>query len=139
MNRFSAIAAAVALAAGSAPAFAQTVEVASGDWSNIPAIEPRGSQFIDEPTVLLLERIARSGDCEAAGFRRNSLDIRVPLLLRFQPDGGIERIVLARSGCDELDRHLGGIVLKLARAGEYQGTGENQTGWYRSEFAFVSR
>lgn len=124
---------------GSAAASAQSVEVAGGDWTNVPAIEAAGEHRISNEILDRMHELAAQGVCEVPGMRRNRINLTIPFVLRFTEQGGIERVVVRNMGCPQLETLLGGVVLELARAGEYRPTGENLERWYRSELSFVSR
>ena len=134
MSRLCLILAALACAA---PANAQSVEVASGDWYNIPRLESAQRTRISTKSVDRVVNIVKSGTCALPGQSKDRIDMAVPFLIQFEPDGDPTRIVIARMNCPELESLMGGVVLNLARAGEFKPTGENQTGWYRSELSFA--
>ena len=127
------------LLAASASAGAQSVEVASGNWSNIPVAPTRGALRMTSDIMDRMHALAASSPCEVRGFTRTRIDLTVPILIRFTPEGAVERVVVQRLGCPQLERMLGTIAVQMARAGEYQPTGENEERWYRSELSFVSR
>ena len=126
------------LLVGSAPLAAQTVEVASGDWDHIPAVSAAGKFSIGEQRMSKIEHIVAAGDCPAAGNKR-LIDIDVPFMLEYTPDGALKRVVIQRIGCPELETELGGAVLDLATMGEYSPTGVNANGWYRGKIAFATK
>lgn len=127
------------LLAASATAGAQSVEVASGNWSNIPVAVARGQMRMTGEMMERMHQLAAQSSCEVRGFTRTNIEMTVPFLIRFTPDGTVERVVVRRLGCPQLESMLGSIVLQLAQAGEYRPTGENEERWYRSELSFVSR
>lgn len=124
------------LALLAAPSAAQQVEVAEGNWSAIPEVRSAGhgrmsDRALDSAAALL----GRGGAC-ATGTSR--IDMTVPFLLEFDPDGkGVRRVVVRRSGCAELEKLIGGVVLTLAKQGEYRPTGENMAHWYRGQISFA--
>ena len=132
MKRFLILA---ALAFGSFPASAQSVEVGSGDWSDIPPIRAAGIQRMSVEAVEQAERLLSKGGACAQGEIR-SIDIEVPFLIEFGANRSVKRIVVKRIGCPQLEVLMGGVVKQLALAGEYKPTGENQANWYRSEISF---
>ncbi len=119
-------------------ASAQEFEVASGDWSNIPRIIHRGEFMMDDRMMARVDRLASAGTCSVPGLRRNRIDINVPFLMQFSPDGRVLRIVLQNTGCPELEAVIGGVLNRKLQAGDYRPTGENQEGWYRGDFRYIS-
>jgi hypothetical protein len=129
----------LSLLLASTAASAQSIESALGDWSDVPTIEPRGATRISNLSLDRLHELAAQEVCEVPGFHRRQIDLSVPVLIQFTPENTVERVIIRKLGCDQLETLVGGVVLELARAGEYRPTGENQERWYRSEFSFVSR
>jgi hypothetical protein len=135
MKRFLIMA---ALLFGAAPAAAQSVEVAEGDWSQIPEIERAGDQRMSGDAFGQAARLLeRGGACEQSKSRK--IDMTVPFIMEFSPEGSVKRIIIRRLGCPQLEALMGGVVKQLALAGEYKPTGENLANWYRSEISFSIR
>jgi hypothetical protein len=126
------------LLAGAAPLAAQTVEVAEGDWAGVPPASVAGKFTIGQERMAKIEKIVEAGDCPAAG-NKHMVDLKAPFMLQYDADGALQRVVVQRMGCPELEKEIGGAVLDLAKIGEYKPTGVNAAGWYRGELAFVSR
>jgi hypothetical protein len=120
----------------SAPAAAQTVLSAGGDWSGVPEIRPRGEHRMSFASMDSIEELAKSGECSLPGLGRKQIKLSVPFVLEFTPEGRVKTVVVRELGCDRLESIMGGVIMQLARAGEYRPTGENQLGWYRSELSF---
>lgn len=116
---------------------AQTVESAVGDWRNIPRIQSGGVHRMSFDWMDKVEALAKSRECSVPGLHPKKIDLKVPFLLNFSPDGALQRVVVRKLGCEQLETLVGGAILQLARAGEYRPTGENQVGWYQSEYSFV--
>ncbi len=119
-------------------ASAQTFEVASGDWSEIPRIIHRNNFMMDDRMMSRLDRLARAGTCTVPGLRRDNIDITIPFLMQFNPSGGLERIVLQDTGCRELEAVIGGALHRKQQAGDYRPTGENVEGGSRGDFRYIS-
>src|SRR5688572_32216813 len=83
MKRFLA---AAALLLGSAAASAATIEVGTGDWSNIPEMR-QIVDSIDSNTVAAIHETIESGECVIEGQRKGDLDMTVPFLVQFAADG----------------------------------------------------
>ena len=108
------------------------VSVAGGDWSNIPLVKRSGTLRISDDLISKIESAA-FGECAKPGQSKTRLDMTIPFLVQFTPEGGVERVVIMRLDCPTIEQTAGGAVLQLARAGEYRPTGENVEGWYRGE------
>jgi hypothetical protein len=115
-----------------------TLEVATGDWSNIPFIKPRSFLLISPEAVERVHEVLKKSDCKIPGQSKKWLDLNVPFLLHYGPDGQVDRLVLRRLGCEQVESVLGSVLLKLAEKEQYRATGENAAGWYRSEFNLSS-
>ncbi len=125
--------------AAAGTANAQSVEIGTGDWSSVPVIQPRGKVRMTEEIVERLHKVAAETKCNVSGFTARRIDLAVPFVIQFTPEGGIGRIVLRNMRCPQLESVLGGVLLQMAEAGEYRPTGENPERWYRSELTFLSR
>lgn len=137
MKSFALAAALMTIAAF--PASAQPVSVAGGNWDNIPAIDAKGEYQMSTDTMERLAALAEEKVCDVPGFKRNRINLTVPFLVQFDAQKTVQRVVVARLGCTRLEQLLGGAALQLSKMGEYTPTGENQTGWYRSELSFSLR
>ena len=129
---------ATALLLGSFQVSAQTVEVATGNWDSLPYAKERGLGSISSTAVARIHEVIASGDCVVPGQSKRKLDMTVPFALQFGPDGSLQKVVLQKLGCAEIEGILGGTVLELVKLGKYGPTGENSAGWYRSEISFSS-
>ncbi len=128
-----------AIALISTPVAAQSVDVGTGDWSEIPSVQPRGQVRMADAQMDLIESIAASGRCNVPGLEATAVNIKVPFLIRFDGQGGVDRIVLRDLNCPDLEVTLGAAVVHLARANEYRPRGSQPSGWYRSEISFANR
>ena len=128
--------AAAALLLASASATAATVEVASGDWSNIPEMRQMVDS-IDSNAVAAIHESIESGECVIEGQRKGDLDMTVPFLVKFNTDGSVDRLVLEKIGCEKAEGILAGALLKLIDRGSFRPVGGMQEGWYRSSVSFA--
>ena len=135
MNKLWAATALLTLAAS--PAAAQIVESADGTWESLPLIAARGDYNMGPGAIDRIQRLAHDRTCNVPGLGPRRIDLTIPIALQFDSAGALQRIVVRRMGCPQLDSVMGGVALDLARRGEYRPTGENQTGWYRSEISFT--
>ena len=130
----------ILLAASSAllaqSALAQSVEVAEGDWSAIPAAGlADGPAYISEKSMSRIDRLLAEGKCPSVGNRKY-VNMNVPILVQFDGGNQVQKIVVRRIGCPEVEAIVGGIATGRAKQGYYRSTGKNQTGWYRSEISY---
>jgi hypothetical protein len=117
-------------------ALAQSVEVAEGDWSNIPAAGLAGGpDFISEKSMARIDKLVAAGKCPSVGDRK-FINLNVPILVQFDGGNQVQKIVVRRIGCPELEAIVGGIAAGRAKLGYYKSTGTNQAGWYRSEISY---
>lgn len=129
---------AAALLLGAGQASATKVEVATGDWSNIPHLKTRSFNIINGEAVDRVHRSFQKGECVIAGQSKNRLNLNVPFLIQFGEGGAIERLVLRKIGCPSVETVLASTLLQQAQSGEYKGTGVNEAGWYQSELRLTS-
>lgn len=117
-------------------ALAQTVEVAEGDWSDIPAAAlADGPAFISDQSMTRIDKLLAAGKCPSVGNRKRA-DLNVPILVQFDRGDQVQKIVVRRIGCPEVEAIVGGIAAGRAKQGYYRSNGKNQTGWYRSEISY---
>jgi hypothetical protein len=117
-------------------ASAQSVEVAEGDWSDIPAAElARGPAFISDESMTKIDKLLAAGKCKSVGDRK-FVNLNVPILVQFDRSNQVQKIVVRRIGCPEVEAIVGGIAVGRAQLGYYKSTGVNQAGWYRSEVSY---
>lgn len=126
------------IAACAVPAAAQKVEVASGDWSRLPVMETSNYVQIPADAVDQIHRLVTSGQCELKGASKRRIDMTVPFLVRFAPDGSLDHVVLRDLGCPKAEGILARVVLNWAKTGTIKSGGTNKEGWYRSEISFSS-
>jgi hypothetical protein len=133
MKRLAVLAAAFA----SLPVSAATIEVASGDWSNIPEMTYKGYPRVPLEAALHIQHSLASGECNVPGQTKNKFDLSVPFLVRFEPGGAVDKLVLQRVGCDRIESVAGQMALKIVQAGGYRPSKQkNATGWYRGTIRF---
>ncbi len=115
---------------------AQNVEVAGGDWNGIPQVKKQPVIRMADRTMARIDDLLKQGKCERFGNGKR-IRMDVPFLLQFGA-GGVERIVVKRIDCPELESLIGGTLVSHAREGLFKPTGENGTGWYRSNFSYYA-
>ena len=129
---------AAAVLLGSAQASGTNVEVATGDWSNIPLLKSRSFNIISGEAVDRVHESIGKGECVIPGQSKKRVNLNVPFLIQFGQGGAIERLVLRKMGCPSVESVLASVLLQQAQRGEYAGSGENEAGWYRSELRLTS-
>lgn len=108
------------------------VSTADGDWSNIPLVRDRGSLRFAPDTFDAIEAAA-VGECAKPGQSKRNVNVAVPFLIRFTPQGGVGQVVVKNISCPAIEQAVGGAILQMAKDGAYVPTGENQEHWYRGE------
>lgn len=127
---------AAALLVAAVPVGAQTVEVASGDWSNIPLMQVRQGVTVDANTVGAIAEMVDRGECAISGQRRGRLNMTVPFLVQYNAQGGPDRVVIHSVGCARAEGILGGAILRMVQNGDVAPPGGRREGWFRSEVGF---
>lgn len=120
------------------PAAAQTVEAAEGTWRHLPVAKERGVATISPLAITRIHEVIASGECQVPGQSARKLDMTVSFALQFDAQGTLQRVIIPKIGCPEIEGILGGTVLELTRDGRYSPTGESAQGWYRSDITFTS-
>jgi hypothetical protein len=127
---------AVSAALISQTALAQMVEVAEGDWSDIPAVSVSDvPAYISERSMVQIDKLLAAGKCPSVGNRKY-VNLNVPILVQFDGGNQVQKIVVRRIGCPEVEAIVGSIAAGRAKQGYYRSTGKNQAGWYRSEISY---
>jgi hypothetical protein len=128
--------AAFLVATAAVPATAQSLQSAEGDWSSVPRLKFSDVQLLGVDTIVHLQKLVTSGQCQLPGVSRRKVDMTVPFLVRFAPSGKVQDVVVRKLGCPRAESILASAILELVKAGTFKGTGENMTGWYQSELSF---
>ena len=128
---------AAALLFAAAPAVAQTVETASGDWRSVPEMRVQGGASLDVDAVSAIAASIDTGECTIPGQRRGNVDMNVPFLVLFNASGAIERLVIHPVGCTTAESLLAGAVLRMVQQGRFEPVGGRREGWFRGEVGFA--
>ena len=120
--------AALLLAALSMPALAVTVETANGDWSNLPKLNQRGYNHLNEKMQAKLFEIAQSQHCPSFQLKQGRLDFNLTFATQYGTDGTLQRIVLPQLNCAEAEGIVGGAVLEMMQGGDYAPDGKSPPG-----------
>ena len=127
---------AAALAMIPAGTMAQRVEVAAGNWVGIPFVAPAKAMPMSSRSMIRIEKLLEAGKCPKFGDG-NPIRLDVPFLLQFDTGGAVQRVVVRRIDCPELESLIGGVIVSRAKSGYYQPSGANGSGWYRSDFSYA--
>jgi hypothetical protein len=133
----TAIASVLLAAAQAAPAPAVEVDVGRFDPAEFPQADLRERRMPHDTMLTRIENILRERQCRLAGQSHRRFDIRVPYVVRLEPDGRPTRFVVADIGCRPLESFIGQIILELARVGDFRPTSASEPQWYASELRFM--
>lgn len=134
MRKFLCLPLLVASAAAAQPA--AKVEVATGDWSGLPALKLNGYDHLSSAVMSKVYEIGRSKNCRLPGQSGHKLDLSVSFAAKFSSNGKLERLILPQLNCPEAESWLGGTLLKSVQHGDFVPTGESPEGWYRGDLSF---
>ena len=112
------------------------VDVGRADWTAFPELRRTARELPFGTMVGRVETILRERQCQLPGQSPERFDITVPYLVLLQPDGTVNRVVVADIGCPAIETYVGSIVVALAEQGDFRPTGEGQARWYGSNFNF---
>ena len=129
------IGAAAALSASAAPS-QPVIGVATGNWSGIPQIGTREKLRVADEAIDDFHKIANETKCTAV-TDNHRLNMSVPFLIAFSPEGAVRQIVVHKINCPTIEAMVGNTIMVLAKAGEYRPTGQNDLGWYSGRFELV--
>ena len=128
---------AMALLLAPVPAASATrVEVADGNWSYLPPMKQRNSDHLNNDALARINEIVHDRQCTFPGQKGPHYDVTVSFAAHFAPDGSLDRLVMNRLNCPEVEGLVGGVLLEMIQAGDYRPTGVNANGWYRGELSF---
>jgi hypothetical protein len=119
-----------------APTETMQIDVGTGNWAALPALKAKGVRLPTPDMITRMERLLADGECRFEGQSSRRFDITVPYAVLVEPDGRARRAIVAQTGCAALEAYVGGVVLKLARRGDFDPTGEREARWYGSEVNF---
>jgi hypothetical protein len=128
---------AAALLLAAAPAAAQTVETATGDWSNIREMQRESGASMEPDVVAAISEAMERGECVIAGQHRHNVDVNLPFLVLFNASGSIDRVVIQPLGCARAEGLVAGAVLRMVQRGGFTPAGHRREGWFRGEVGFT--
>ena len=127
------IAAAMLLSTASGPI---QVDVGRANWTSLPPLKAVERVMPSPEMVDRVETMLESGTCSISGQSAKKFDITIPYAVLVEPDGKARRVVVAETGCAELETYVGVIVSAMARAGDFRPTQEAKARWFASELNF---
>ena len=127
---------AAVFAAISIPATAQRVEVADGDWSDFPALEKSQIVNLGDGAMADIDRIVAAGKCSKIGNKRR-IRMDIPFLVQFTGAEKVERVMLQRIGCPEVEGIAANAAYYAAKTGRIKPGTSNAAGWYRGSVSYI--
>ena len=124
------------LATVAATAQTPKVEVATGDWSQLPTLESRGYDHLSSNVMQRLWEIASEKKCQLPGYSLRKLDMRLSFAAQYNPDGSVARLIVPQLNCPEAEGLIAGALLEMMRGGDYRAKGNSPEGWYQGALTF---
>ena len=84
-----------------------------------------------------VESLLREERCAFPGHNVRRFDIRVPYVVKLEPDGRVTEIVVTDMNCAPLEFYVGSIARELARRGDFRPSHSGGARWYVSEARFT--
>jgi hypothetical protein len=112
------------------------VDVGRANWKALPALKAAPRAFPTSTMVEKVEQLLESGACRLSGQSARRFDVTVPYAALVEPDGTLRQVVVAETGCAELETYVGRVVIAMADDGDLVRTGEPKARWYSSEINF---
>lgn len=85
-----------------------------------------------------VESLMREQRCQFPGQNERRYDIRVPYVVKLEPDGRVTEVVVTDMSCAPLEFYVGTMVRELARRGDFRPAASAQGArWYVSEARFT--
>jgi len=114
-----------------------TVQVATGDWSKLPALEHGDYNHLSTAIMSKVYEIGRQHKCQLPGQYANHIDLSISFAAQFGTDGKLVRLLLPELNCPEAESWLGGTLVQSIQHGDFRpGATPNPEGWYRGDFSF---
>lgn len=115
-----------------------TVQVATGDWSQLPRLKTVGYDHLSMAIMSKVYEIGRQNRCQLPGQYGNHIDISISFAAQFTPQGKLVRLLVPQLNCPEAESWLGGTLLQSIQHGDFQPQTKNPNpeGWYRGDFNF---
>jgi hypothetical protein len=134
MKRLLALPLLLATLAAAAPG--PKVEVATGDWNDLPALQSRGYDHLHSNVMQRIWEIAHARTCSIPGYSIGKLDFRMSFAAQYNPDGSVARVIVPKLNCPEAEGVLAGALVEMIQGGDYRPTGTSPEGWYKGSLTF---
>jgi len=112
------------------------VEVATGDWSQLPPLQSRNYDHLQSNVMQRLWEIAHTKTCTIPGYSIGNLDFRMSFAAQYNPDGSVARVIVPKLDCPEAEGILAGALVELIQGGDYRPPGKSEEGWYKGSLTF---
>ena len=112
------------------------VEVATGDWSQLPPLQSRNYDHLQSNVMQRLWEIAHTKTCTIPGYSIGNLDFRMSFAAQYNPDGSVARVIVPKLDCPEAEGILAGALVEMIQGGDYRPTGKSEQGWYKGSLTF---
>jgi hypothetical protein len=128
---------AAALTLLAAPINAQRIETADdGDWSDFPALDKSQTVNLGDGAMEDIDRLVAAGKCDKIGNKKR-IRMAIPFIAQFNTNGKVERVMLQRIGCKEVEAIAANAAYYAARDGRIKPGTENAAGWYRGSVSYI--
>ena len=112
------------------------VEAATGDWSELPALQSRNYDHLQSNVMERLWELAHSRTCAIPGYSSGNLDFRTSFAAQYNPDGSLARLIVPKLDCPEAESILAGALVEMIPGGDFRPTGNSEEGWYQGSLTF---
>ena len=89
------------------------VEVATGDWSQLPPLQSRNYDHLQSNVMQRLWEIAHTKTCTIPGYSIGNLDFRMSFAAQYNPDGSVARVIVPKLDCPEAEAILAGALVEM--------------------------
>src|SRR5215207_8891408 len=83
------------------------VDVGRANWTALPPLKAVERVLPSPEMVDRVETILESRACAIPGQSAKKFDITIPYAVLVEPDGSARRVVVAETGCAELETYVG--------------------------------
>ncbi|MEN9393119.1 MAG: hypothetical protein RJB02_963 [Pseudomonadota bacterium] len=120
------------------PLAAQRVEVADADndWADFPALAKSMTVNLGDGAMADVDRLVAAGKCKAIGNKKR-IRMQIPFLVQFGDTGSVDRVMLKRIGCPEVESIAASAALYAAQDGRIRQGSGNAAGWYRGSVNYI--
>lgn len=136
MKRLALIPLFIAATAAAATEPLPRVEIATGNWNELPRLESRGYSHLDSNAMQRIWEIAKERKCRIPGYVTGKLDMRLNFAVQYSADGKLSRVVLPPLDCPEAEGIIAGAVIAMVQGGDFKRKGESPEGWYQGDLFF---